>query len=146
MLVGGWVSWEGSAAGCCPVSHHVPPRRPTSSCGPGAQGRKLDTGPSTAGMLWERFVHVCVTVCICVEELWLTGGRLLSNVVGLSLNPPPHHHHHLTPHHLTHCALWPGMSSRSTLHKCTHNTYARTGTSTHMASIKKGCMAPCKKV
>lgn len=33
----------------------------------------------------------------------------------------PDHHHHLTPHYLTQCALWPGMFSRSTLHKCTHN-------------------------
>ena len=77
--VGGLSSWVLSG------SHHVPPRRPTSSCGPGAQGRKLDTGPSTAGMLWER--SACAYVC--EEKLRLTGGRLLSRVVGLSLNPPP---------------------------------------------------------
>lgn len=63
---GGWErccggGQEGSAAGCCPVSHHVPLIHPTSSCGPGAQGRKLCTGASTAGMLWEGFL--CVTLC-----------------------------------------------------------------------------------
>ena len=62
--VGGLSSWVLSR------SHHVPPRRPASSCGPVTQGRKLDTGPSTAGMLWERFVYLCV----CVKKLWLTGG------------------------------------------------------------------------
>ena len=56
--VGGLSSWVLSG------SHHVPNRRPMSSCGPGAKGRKLDTGPSTAGMLWEHSLLVCVCVCV----------------------------------------------------------------------------------
>lgn len=134
--VGGLSSWVLSG------SHHVPPRRPVSSCGPRAQGRKLDIGASTAGMLWEHCVCVCVCVWLCVslsvsafvENLCLTGGRLLSHAAALSLNTPPPTH--LTTHYLTHCALWPGMSSPSNLHKRTRKTYARTGTSTHMDSIK----------
>jgi len=62
---GGLSSWVSSG------SHHVPPRRPASSCGPGPRGRKLDTGLSTAGMLWERFVEVCVRLCIFV---WRSSG------------------------------------------------------------------------
>lgn len=58
--VGGLSSWVLSG------SHHVPPRRPVSSCGPRARGRKLDIGASTAGMLWEH--RVCVYDCVC---LWV---------------------------------------------------------------------------
>lgn len=133
---GGISSWVLSG------SHHAPPRRVQLW----PRGRKLDTGLSTAGMLWEGFVYDCVCVSLslhasgCVEKVWLTGGRLLSRMEGLSLNPP-----HLTPHYLTHCALWPDTSSHSALHTRTHKTHARTGTSTHMASIKHGCTAPRKK-
>lgn len=135
--MGGLSSWVLSG------SHHVPPRRPVSSCGPGAQGRKLDTGPSTAGMLWERFVCVCVSVsvCVCVEKLWLTGGRLLSRVVDLPTNPPPQLNSTL-PHPL--CPLARHVLTQHPPQ--THTRSARTDTSTHMASIKHGCMAPRKKV
>lgn len=138
--MGGLSSWVLSG------SHHVPPRRPTSSCGPGAQGRKLDTGPSTAGMLWERFVYVCLTVCVCVDKLWLTGGRLLSRVAGLSLNPHLPSLNSPLPHPLCPLARHVLTQHSSQTHTHTHKTYARTGTSTHMASIKQGCMAPRKKV
>lgn len=122
-------------------SHRVPNRRPTSSCGPGAKGRKLDTGPSTAGMLWEHS-RMCARASDCVSVggvfVWRRSGSQeadCSRVVGLSLNPPPH----LTHHYLTHCALWLGMSSPSTLHKKntrTRRMHAQTRAHTWLQSNK----------
>lgn len=91
-------------------------------------------------------LRVCDCVHLCGEALAHRRPTVTQCGRPFLETSAPDHHHHLTPHYLTHCALWPGMFSRSTLHKCTHNMYARTGTSTHMASIKQGCMAPCKKV
>lgn len=132
--VGGLSSWVLSG------SHHVPPRRPVSSCGPRAQGRKLDIGASTAGMLWEHCVCVRVCVTVCVSECECLCGKSLPHrrptIIPCGSPFLEHPPHHLTTHYLTHCALWPGMSSPSNLHKRTRKTYARTGTSTHMDSIK----------
>lgn len=86
--VGGLSSWVLSG------SHHVPPRRPTSSCGPGAQGRKLDTGLSTAGTLWERFLCVCDCVHLRGEALahrTLTGPPPLNSPLPHPLCPLARH-------------------------------------------------------
>lgn len=89
-----------------------------------------------------------VCMCVYVGKLWLTGGRLLSSAVGLSVTPPTSttpafHNHHSTPllpHPLApfgHACPHAAPSA-----KCTQRMRARTGTSTHMASINQGCMDP----
>lgn len=49
-------------------------------------------GPGQEALRWSKHSWNALgrfSVCDCVGKLWLTGGRLLSSVVGLSLNPPP---------------------------------------------------------
>lgn len=129
--VGGLSSWVLSG------SHHVPPRRPVSSCGPRAQGRKLDIGASTAGMLWEHCVCVRVCMTVCVSECECLCGKSLPHRRPTIIpcgspfleHPPTYPFNNPLPHPL--CPL-----ARHVLHKRTRKTYARTGTSTHMDSIK----------
>lgn len=93
---------------------------------------------------------VVVCVCVYVGKLWLTGGRLLSSAVGLSVTPPtgtplpqPPHPPPTSPAR----ALWPCMSSRSTLHKkCTKRcTHAQARAHTWLRS-HRDAWTPCKKV
>lgn len=73
---------------------------------------------------WNAVGTFCVRVCVCVSlslSVCLCGEGLAHRrptVISCGrpfLEPP-----HLTPHYLAHCALWPVMSSPSTLHKHTH--------------------------
>lgn len=72
-----------------------------------------------------------VCMCVYVGKLWLTGGRLLSSAVGLSVTPPTSTTPRLpepplnSPPTSPARALWPCMSSRSTLCKM-HTKDART--------------------
>lgn len=72
------------------------------------------------------------TFCVCVSlSVRLCGGlaHRRPTVIPcgrLFLDPPQS-----TPHYLTHCALWPGMSSPSTLHKHTHTRRLHAQTQAH---------------
>lgn len=91
-------------------------------------------------------VRLCVLcVCLCWEAM--ANRRPAVIQCGRPFHDPSHQNpssfHHLTPllpHPIApfgHACPHAAPSA-----KCTHKTCARTGTSTHMASIKQGCMDP----
>lgn len=79
-------------------------------------------------------VCMCVFDCVCLCGEALAHRRPTVILRGRPSHEPPPTQPvtpHLTLHYLTPCALWPGMSSPSTLHKHTHTRRMHAQTRAH---------------